>query len=281
MCDMQDVSRKRVLCKMRSYRELRIVYFYSRVDVCDVWMCTYDLKIEDETIRKIEPSKVFFHDGRYIYIFREATFLWVFFLFIFFSFVTLFDLAWLRLVQQWETTRTINDFFRRWANLCVSCELLLYFLRFIHFLFVFLFCAVPRDRELPLLSHFLFYMIEDILLLFRALFYVIEDILSSLYVLFSVEDGGCTCTCVSVPSDTLRRSPIFSSFRERVTPSLSLHKQSEPSPRKLDFPLVTAPFFRYYTHFIVCVFFVGRIPSTFLSPLALVRVASTSYTFLS
>lgn len=82
--------------------------------------------------------------------------------------------------------------------MCVSCELLLYFLRFIHFLFVFLFCAVPRDRELPLLSHFLFYMIEDILLLFRALFYVIEDILSSLYVLFSVEDGGCTCTCVRV-----------------------------------------------------------------------------------
>lgn len=107
-----------------------------------------------------------------------------------------------------------------------------------------------------MLSRFLFYMIEDTFLLFRVLFYVIEDVLfpySTFYL--NIEDGDCMCMCICVcirvrwilSAGLLR---FFSlSFRERVTHRVSRYTSgTNPPPRKLDFSLVTTPyfFFCYY-----------------------------------
>lgn len=167
--------------------------------------------------------------------------------------------------------------------MCVSCDLLLHScpssLR--PFFVLRSFRAVPRDRELPhVLSRFLSYMIEDTFLLFRVLFYVIENVLfpySTFYL--NIEDGDCMCMCICMCVHPCRwilsagLSRFFSlSFRETVTPSLSLHKRNEPAPSKtrllfgyytLTFSFVTttlrAASFAFFSRF------VGRIPSMFLT----------------
>lgn len=156
------------VCLVQNTSCVCTVYFYSCVDACDVNVRVCDPKIEDGTIRKIEPSAVFFHDGRYIQVyflgrlplFHESLssillFTYLFFFFLHLSVTALSGLAWLRSAQQRETTRTINDFFRRWANLCVSCDLLLLHpLSSHHFSSSSSPSALYRaDRELPLSCH--------------------------------------------------------------------------------------------------------------------------------
>lgn len=140
--------------------------------------------------------------------------------------------------------------------------------------------CTARSRTSPVLSRFLFYTIEDTFLLFRVLFYVIEDVLfpySTFYL--NIEDGDCMCMCICMCVHPCRwilsagLSRFFSlSFRERVTPSLSLHKRNEPAPSKtrllfgyytLTFSFVTttlrAASFAFFSRF------VGRVHSMFLT----------------
>lgn len=65
--------------------------------------------------------------------------------------------------------------------MCVSCDLFLHSLSFIHLSLSssssVMYHAIENFPSLALLlSHFLFYMIKDTFLLFHALFYVIEDV---------------------------------------------------------------------------------------------------------
>lgn len=160
--DARDVSRGVCLVQnatASNVNELRVQSIRnSCVDVCDVNVRVCDPKIEDGTIREMSNRPRFssMMADIYRYIPREATSsrLPSSSLFYFFFPASLCPacLAWPRSAQQRETTRAINDFFRRWANLCVSCDLLLYSCpSSLHPLFVLRsFRAVPRDRELPL-----------------------------------------------------------------------------------------------------------------------------------
>lgn len=120
-CDR--VKRQRVACT---------IYSYSCVDVCDVNVRVCDPKIEDGTIREISNRPRFssMMADIYRYIPREATSSRLpsssLYFFFFLRHSVRPVLRGLARAQQRETTRAINDFFRRWANLCVSCDLLLY-----------------------------------------------------------------------------------------------------------------------------------------------------------
>lgn len=165
--------------------------------------------------------------------------------------------------------------------MCVSCDLLLRS-NISSFLFISLRLPTPSaPRTSPLLSRVLLYMIEDTFLLSRALFYVIEDVLfsrSTFYFTSKMVDAcACVYACASVLLDTFRRSLVFFPlFQGRVTPSLSLHKQNDSSPRKLDFPLVST-FYLFFSllHSAFFCRFIGRIPSMFLPP----SLPSNSFNF--
>lgn len=152
-----------VSCKMRpasNVNELRVqsIRIHAWTCVCDVNVRVCDPKIDDGTIREISNRPRFssMMADIYRYIPREATSsrLPSSSLFFFFFPASLCPacLARPRSAQQRETTRAINDFFRRWANLCVSCDLLLHSCpSSLHPSSSFRsFRAVPRDRELPL-----------------------------------------------------------------------------------------------------------------------------------
>lgn len=116
--------------------------------------------------------------------------------------------------------------------------------------FVLLSFCIARSRTSPLLSHFLFYMIEDTLLLFRPLFWVIEDVSFFLALRFISRRRWWlhvhVCMCASVLLDTFRRiSCLFPLFGE------GLHRVSRytsgTSPRKLDFPLIAMSYYSFVT----------------------------------
>lgn len=142
--------------------------------------------------------------------------------------------------------------------MCVSCDLLLHSCpSSLH----------PSSSSAPsalyraienfpcVLSRFLFYMIEDTFLLFRVLFYVIEDVLlpySTFYL--NIEDGDCMCMCICVCIRVVGYFPPVSCASFLSPIEKGLHRVSRytsgtnPPPRKLDFSLVTTPyfFFCYY-----------------------------------
>lgn len=90
------------------------------------------------------------------------------------------------------------------------------------------------------------------------------------------------CACIRAIGYSSLVSCFFPSFRGRVTPSLSLHKQKGPSPRKLDFLLVTTSYPILSLHPALRRSFVDSVVSLrlFHSPLA-VRVGLTSRTFVT
>lgn len=245
---------------------------------------------------KIEPSAVFFHDGRYIQnISREAIFGGSFFLPIYFFFPpplcpALRGFARLNNEKQHEQL-TIFFFFRRWANLCVSCDLHLYIPSrpFVPLCLPLLPHCITRLRTFPLFC--LFCMIEDTLLLFRAFLFFLRNRgrpLSPCSTFYFTSKMVVACACVYVCIRAIGYFPpiscfFFFSFRGRVTPSLSLHKKNEvvPSKTRLFLGYCILPFFRYYTlHRSRS--FVGRIPfDVFPLPARPARVALTSYTFVS
>jgi len=136
MYDTQDVSHKRVSCKSHQRKRIACRFLFT----CNSRECVCDRGRDDSQnwiVRGFFPRWQIYTE-----IFLER---FPFFLFFLFFFLRHPVQPWLRSAQQRET---INDFFRQWRNLCVSCNLLHYLYPC---LFVFLsFCTVPRDRELPL-----------------------------------------------------------------------------------------------------------------------------------
>jgi len=165
----------------------------------------------------------------YRYISREATLRRSLSSFLFFFSSTLSGPAWPHSTQQRETTRTINDFFRRWANLCV--------IRVISSLVsssLFLtFRAVPRDRELSCRASY-FTWSKTFSSCFPLSFYFTwsRTPLFLHYVLFYVEDSGCMCicaffyTCASMPLDGFFQSLVFFLFSKK-----GLHRVSRYTSR--------------------------------------------------
>lgn len=254
-------------------------------------MC--DPKIEDGTIRKIEPSAVFFHDGRYIYRFisPEATFPWVLLplYFFFLRHPVRPRVASLNNEKQHEQLTTSLG----GGRICAYRVISSYALISLHFSsFLFVFHSIRADRELPLscrASYFtwsktpsscpaLYFTWSRIVLFSRSTFYFTSKM---------VDACACVYVCASVLLDTFRRSLVFFFLFSGKGYTESLVTQAKrlvPSETRLSFGFyilfvttLRAPFFCR---------FVGRIPSMFLTPLPLppplaVRVALTSRTFVS
>lgn len=169
---------------------------------------------------KIEPSAVFFHDGRYIQIyFTGGYFWWVFLPFDLFFFPpplcpALRGFARLNNEKQHEQL-TIFFFFRRWANLCVSCDLHLRSLSSIRPSLSSspsaLYHAIENFPSLPLVLHDRRH--PPLVPRFSFFFYVIEDVLFLLALRFILHRRwwlhARVCMCASVPLDTFRRSLVF------------------------------------------------------------------------
>lgn len=122
---------------------------------------------------------------------REVSFFSFFF--IFFSSVTLSGLGFARLNNEKQLTTSLGG-----GGIC-AYRVISYITLAIPLRFPLLLHCTTQSRTSPLLSHFLFYMIEDTILLFRASFYVIEDVLfpcSTFYFTLKMVDCLCMCVCV-------------------------------------------------------------------------------------
>jgi len=136
------------------------------------------------------------------------------------------------------------------------------------------------SRTFPLLSRFLFYMIEDTFISFCALFYVIEDVLFFCFTFYFTSKTSktvvvCVHVCIRAVEYCLLVSCFFFLFSGRGytnSRELSLHKRNDPW--KIDSPLITTPY--HILSLLPCTLsftfsfcrFIGRIPSMFLPSLA-------------
>lgn len=141
-----------------------------------------------------------------------------------------------------------------------------------------------RSRTFPLLSRFLFYMIEDTFLLFRALFYVIEDVLfpCSTFYFTSKTVIACVYVCIRVVGYCLLVSCFFLFSGKGYTVSLVTQAKQPSTFLWLLHPIA---FFRYCpTLHRSRSFFVDSLVVSLRRsslPSLTVRVALTSYTFVS
>lgn len=199
-------------------------------------------------------------------------------------------LAWLRSAQQRETTRTINDFFRRWANLCVSCDLLLHFPRSLSPIRLHpLVHCTARSRTSPLLSHFLFYVIEDTLPLVPR--FILRNRERSLSVspcstfYFTLKMVvACVHPCRCVFSTNLLVFPFPFRGKGYTESLVTQAERAVPSKTQLPFGYYILPFFRYYTLRSTVRVLLSVVSLQYLFPLlppSRSRVVLTSYTFVS
>lgn len=200
------------------------------------------------------------------------------FLFFFLSVIPS-GLAWLRSAQQRETTRTINDFFRRWANLCVSCDLLLHSPSSLYSSSSSSPSALYRaDRELPLSCHASYFTWSKTPSSCSAPYSTWSKTSSFLALRFILRRGWWlhvhVCVCVHLCRWILSAGLLFFFLSLGKGYIESLVTQTErpvPSKTPLSFGYYILPFFRYYTlRCVVRFLFDSYLPSMFpLSPLSL------------